>query len=335
MILNALGATITLMNIISKMDQASFQLLARSLKSGHLVAFPTETVYGLGADAQNQSAVARIYKVKNRPKKHPLIVHVSSCNKMDQWAREIPDYARVLGDFFWPGPMSLVLKKAKTAKDFITGGQDFIAIRVPRNSLALNLLKEFENLGGLGIAAPSANRFGKVSPTTSDHVIDDLGKFLSVNDSILVGGVSLIGIESTIIDCTKKIPTILRPGAITSHMINVCLQQVTIDRKIELKRSNIKTSGNFLSHYAPSAKVILNGDPGIGDGFIALKRYKTPREAIRLASPENNSEYARILYSAFRLADSLEIHKIFVIPPKGNGIAVAINDRLLKAANSK
>jgi len=323
------------MNIVSMIDKTSLQLLARNLKSGHLVAFPTETVYGLGADAQNETAVAQLYKVKNRPKQHPLIVHVSSCQKIDRWAREIPDYARVLADFFWPGPMTLILKRNKIAKDYITGGQDFIAIRVPRNSIALNLLEEFENLGGLGIAAPSANRFGKVSPTTSSNVIDDLGQFLSINDSILVGGESLIGIESTIIDCTKKVPTILRPGAITKRKISICLNMSTTEIKGVNQQSNIRTPGDLLSHYAPVAKILLNGNPGIGDGFIALKKYQTPKQAIRLASPENNLDYAKILYPSFRLADSLKIQKVFVIPPKGNGIAVAINDRLFKASNFK
>ena len=175
------------------------------------MAFPTETVYGLGADATNEKAVARIYEVKGRPTDHPLIVHISSINNLDKWVKDMPEYAIKLAKTFWPGPMTLILPRTELAKDFVTGGQNNVGIRVPEHIVALELLKEFEAQGGLGVAAPSANRFGKVSPTTSEAVVDELGNYLSRDDQILNGGSSQIGIESTIIYCTKDVPIILRP----------------------------------------------------------------------------------------------------------------------------
>jgi L-threonylcarbamoyladenylate synthase len=306
---------------------------AAALIKGHLVAFPTETVYGLGADAANKDAIARIYKVKDRPAGHPVIVHISSVDNLNKWARDVPEYAVKLARAFWPGPMTLVLPRTKLAKDFITGGQGNVAVRIPAHSVALALLKEFEDLGGLGVAAPSANRFGAVSPTTSGAVKIELSKYLSSKDLILEGGQSLVGVESTIIDCTQTTPNILRPGAVTSEMITEIL-----DISIEVKNYNtgnthIKSPGLLESHYCPKAKVLINGAPAHGDGLIALESFKTPKGVIRLASPKTNVEYAQALYEAFRLADIKKIEKVFVIPPVGNGISVAINDRLTKAAS--
>ena len=175
---------------------------AAALQAGALVAFPTETVYGLGADASNEEAVRRIYEVKGRPVDHPLIVHISSMNLLDVWASDIPEYAIKLARDYWPGPMTLVLKRTSEARDFITGRQDSVAIRVPNNLIALSLLQTFESKGGKGIAAPSANRFGQVSPTSSEDVISELASFLIEEDLILEGGKCEVGIESTIIDCT-------------------------------------------------------------------------------------------------------------------------------------
>ena len=188
---------------------------AIALKEGKLVAFPTETVYGLGADATNERAVHRIFSVKNRPTNHPLIVHISSMSYLDKWAIDIPGYAMKLAREFWPGPMTLILKRSDLAKDFITGGQDCVGVRVPANSIALKLLTHFEQLGGEGVAAPSANRFGAVSPTTSESVSHELKSYLSLDDLILDGGHSEIGIESTIIECLSESPNILRPGFIS------------------------------------------------------------------------------------------------------------------------
>jgi L-threonylcarbamoyladenylate synthase len=175
------------MSIISNCTESVIKNAATSLMEGNLVAFPTETVYGLGADATNKDAIARIYKVKGRPIGHPLIVHISSLGNLDKWARDIPEYAVKLARAFWPGPMTLILPRTDLAKDFITGGQNNVGIRVPSHSIALELLKEFENQGGLGVAAPSANRFGAVSPTTASAVEIELVDFLSENDQILDG----------------------------------------------------------------------------------------------------------------------------------------------------
>ena len=298
------------------------------------MAFPTETVYGLGADAANPSAVAKIYKVKGRPSNHPVIVHISSINNLDKWAKDIPEYAITLARSFWPGPMTLILPKTNLAKDYVTGGQDSIGIRVPAHTVALSLLKEFEALGSCGVAAPSANRFGRVSPTSANDVKVELSDFLSPTDLILDGGQSLFGLESTIINCTNTAPIILRPGAITDTMVNGLLG-IKIEVISKNSTNQIKASGLLESHYSPSAKVYLSGTPTTGDGFIALSKFPTPHGAIRLISPTNNVEYARALYKGLRLADSKKISKVFVIEPTGDDIAVAIRDRIQKAAEKE
>ena len=323
------------MSIISNCTATAIKDAASSLISGNLVAFPTETVYGLGADATNKDAISRIYKVKGRPIGHPLIVHISSLANLDKWARDIPEYAVNLARTFWPGAMTLILPRTDLAKDFITGSQDNVGIRIPSHTVALALLKEFESQGGLGVAAPSANRFGAVSPTTASAVEVELADYLSEYDQILDGGPCLVGVESTIINCTQNKPSILRPGAVTKEMI-----EDTLGITIDLNKSNsggiqIKAAGLLESHYAPNAKVFLKGLPSLGDGFIALDSYETPAGAIRIAAPKKNEEYAQVLYEAFRMADTKGLSRIFVIPPIGEGIAVAINDRLSKSAFEK
>ena len=321
------------MSIISNCTATAIKDAAAALIQGDLVAFPTETVYGLGADASNKDAIAKIYKVKGRPEDHPLIVHISSVSNLDKWARDIPEYAFKLARTFWPGPMTLILPRTDLAKNFITGGQDNVGIRIPSHTVARELLKEFESLGGLGVAAPSANRFGAVSPTTATAVDIELADSLSKNDQILDGGPCSIGVESTIINCTQDQPSILRPGAITREMIEDILN-ISVDLKTSnSENSQIKASGLLDSHYAPNARIYLNGSPSIGDGFIALDSVTTPVGAIRVAAPKTNEEYAQILYEGFRLADFKGLKKIFVIPPVGQGIAIAINDRLVKAAH--
>ena len=319
------------MAIISNCTASAVSDAASSLIAGNLVAFPTETVYGLGADATNQSAIARIYAVKGRPTDHPLIIHLSSISNLDKWARDIPEYAIKLARKFWPGPMTLILPRTKLAKDFITGGQDNVGIRVPQHTVAQALLKAFESQGGYGIAAPSANRFGKVSPTCADDVKSELADYLSTDDLILDGGQSEVGVESTIIDCTKLTPMILRPGAITAAMINDLLQ-IQIKVLTNTSSNQIKASGLLQSHYAPKAKVFLSTQANPGDGFIALANTPTPDGAIRLAAPKNNKEYAQLLYQALRLADTKQLQNVIVIPPTGDDLAVAICDRLEKSA---
>ena len=303
-------------------------LAAKQLHHGHLVAFPTETVYGLGADAQNESAVAQIYKVKGRPQDHPLIVHIGDWQLMGEWAEEISDYAIDLARAFWPGPMTLILNRSELAKDFVTGNQNTIGIRVPDQTLALQLLNEFSKIGGKGIAAPSANRFGQVSPTTADAVREEIGAYLSAEDSILDGGPCSVGVESTIIDCTGTNPRILRPGAITEAMI----KEVTGLGVVSVERSEIRVSGSLENHYAPEAQVLLDVTPQPGDGFIALADIPTPPGVIRLAEPKSDEAFAYLLYAALREGDAKGLNRIVVSQPQGDGIAIAIRDRLLRAA---
>jgi len=317
------------MEFISNCTADAISNAAKALKDGHLVAFPTETVYGLGADAKNEKAVSRIYSVKGRPSDHPLIVHISSINKLEDWATDIPDYAIKLAREFWPGPMTLILPRTDLAKDFITGGQNNVGLRVPAQPIALALLKKFEDLGGHGVAAPSANRFGAVSPTSAEAVSEELGAFFDKADLVLDGGQCLVGIESTIIDCTGSAPKVLRPGAITDEMI-----EQSLEKKVENSeaRSGIKAPGLMDSHYAPKAIVSLNSFAEPGEGFLALSKFQTPEGAIRLASPISLEQFARELYSALRSADRQGLEKIAVLVPEGSGLAEAIRDRLTKAS---
>jgi L-threonylcarbamoyladenylate synthase len=319
--------------MISNCTESAIKDAATSLINGNLVAFPTETVYGLGADATNKEAVARIYKVKGRPTSHPLIVHISSVELLNKWAKDIPEYALRLAREFWPGPMTLILPRTELAKDFITGGQDNIGIRVPSHTAAFSLLKEFEAQGGNGVAAPSANKFGAVSPTTSGDVEIELGNYLSIEDLILDGGQSQVGVESTIIDCTQSIPSILRPGGVTKDMIKQILVDTLVIDERNLFINKIKASGLMESHYAPRANVFLSGEPNRGDGLIALSSVNTPEGVQRLASPTNNEQFAQQLYGALRSADEKNLQNVYVVPPSGDDIAVAINDRLKKASN--
>jgi L-threonylcarbamoyladenylate synthase len=305
---------------------------AKHLVAGDLVAFPTETVYGLGADASNSAAVARIYSVKGRPNDHPLIVHIASTDRMGDWASEVPEYAIALARKFWPGPMTLVLKRSELAGDFVTGGQETVGVRVPDHVVALALLEAFEKAGGKGVAAPSANRFGHVSPTTAAAVVEELADYLSKEDLVLDGGACVVGVESTIIDCTGLLPRVLRPGAISTAMIEEVtgLKTVSIDGQDE-----IRVSGSLENHYAPAAKVLLCEIPIVGQGFIAHKNIETPQGVIRLASPGDDEEFAQILYSALRQADAQGLSEVVVIQPIGIGIGVAIRDRLARAANGR
>ena len=303
---------------------------AAHLKAGDLVAFPTETVYGLGADASNSEAVARIYSVKGRPNDHPLIVHIASMDRMGDWARDVPEYAIALTRSFWPGPMTLVLKRSELAKDFITGGQDTVGVRVPNHVVALALLEAFEMVGGKGVAAPSANRFGHVSPTSATAVVEELGDYLLKDDVVLDGGACDVGVESTIIDCTGAAPSVLRPGAISVAMIEECT-----GLKTRQSDKEIRVSGSLENHYAPVAKVLLCESPSSGQGFIALAAIETPEGVIRLASPSDDEEFARVLYSALRDADARGLSEVVVVQPIGIGIAVAIRDRLARAANGR
>ena len=322
---------------VSKCTVNALQLAAQTLLEGNLVAFPTETVYGLGADALNNQAVARIYEVKGRPADHPLIVHLHSMQAMGQWVDDVPEYAIALARDFWPGPMTLIFKRSTLAQDFITGGQDTVGIRVPDHVVALALLEAFHNLGGRGVAAPSANRFGQVSPTTAKAVSDELSQFLNAEDQIMDGGPSAVGVESTIIDCTGELPRILRPGAITEEMIQESTG-LSLSDSSDTGQGNlekIRVSGSLEKHYAPAAKVLLDQTPVAGQGYIAASRRVTPTGVTRLAAPKNSREFARDLYSALRKADELGLAEVVVEQPQGDGIEIAIRDRLSRAAQGR
>jgi L-threonylcarbamoyladenylate synthase len=303
---------------------------ADNLLRGGLVAFPTETVYGLGADACDADAVARIYSVKGRPADHPLIVHVASMDGLGDWADDVPGYAISLARDFWPGPMTLVVRRSGLAGDFVTGGQDTVGVRVPNHPVALGLLEAFARAGGKGVAAPSANRFGNVSPTTAQAVSDELGDYLADVDLILDGGPCDVGVESTIIDCTGDVPKILRPGAITAQMISdsTGLEVVGV-----VEESAIRVSGSLEAHYAPAATVVLDQSPVAGQGFIAMADVVAGDGVVRLAAPTTHEEFARVLYAALRAADEQGLETVVVEQPEGDGIAVAIRDRLKRAAS--
>lgn len=317
------------MNIeISPATQEVINRSAKRLRDGGVIALPTETVYGLGVDAENQAAVSRMYSIKGRPAEHPVIVHIADQSDLQYWTSNIPDYALQLANSFWPGPMTLILPRSLVAKDFITGGQDCVGVRIPAHPIALQILRSFRDLGGHGIAAPSANRFGEVSPTSAQHVLSDIGKFLTEEDLIIDGGESVVGVESTIIDCTRSLPRILRLGAITQSMIE---EITSIDPDADL--AEIRVSGSLARHYSPRAKVLIDVAPQPGDGLIALSEFSAGPEVVRLTAPTSTEEFARTLYGAFRKADSLGIERVVVIVPKGDGLALAIRDRVSRAAS--
>ena len=309
---------------------------AANLLAGNLVAFPTETVYGLGADACNEGAVARIYSAKGRPADHPLIVHVASMDALGDWADDVPEYAITLARDYWPGPMTLVVKRSGLAGDFVTGGQDTVGVRVPNHPVALGLLEAFEKAGGKGVAAPSANRFGNVSPTTAQAVSDELSGYIADRDLILDGGACAVGVESTIIDCTTGVPKILRPGAITAEMIRDSTGIAGVHFGVTQENENqIRVSGSLEAHYAPAAKVVLDQLPLAGQGLIALADFSTGKGVVRLAAPKTNEEFARVLYSALREADKKGLGTVVVQQPVGGGIAIAIRDRLSRSEKGR
>ena len=319
------------MTLIKQPTAENILLAARNLKAGALIGLPTETVYGLAADAENESAVRRIYEVKGRPSDHPLIVHIGSIEYLEKWARDIPEYAWTLAKTFWPGPMTLILNRSEIAKDFLTGGQESVGIRFPWSEAALSVLNKFHAIGGKGLAAPSANKFGAVSPTDAISVEEEIGRELNEKiDFILDGGQSEVGVESTIIHClSKSHPKILRSGVVTEQDI----EEKTGNKVIQnMSEESIRFSGGLESHYAPKARVIIEGTPKSGDGFIALSSIDTPEGCVRLSSPVNLSEYARDLYSALRRGDKQDLKRIYVVIPDGDGIALAIRERMTKAS---
>lgn len=288
----------------------------RVLRSGGLVALPTETVYGLGADAHDPDAVARVFAAKGRPVGHPLIVHVGSRRKARQWASDWPDVAEALARRYWPGPLTIVVKRASHVPDAVTGGRDTVALRVPSHRVMRRVLRRF----GDGIAAPSANKFGAVSPTTAEHVVRDLGPLV---DYVLDGGSCEVGLESTIVDCTVNPPQILRPGAVTEQMVAAVVDGVAP------ASGPSRASGMLASHYAPRCRVVAFDDEadaiahidGLGDARVRLLDARTdPRR------------FARRLYGELRRCDDDGIDVAVVVLPDAHGLGAAIRDRVTKAS---
>jgi L-threonylcarbamoyladenylate synthase len=305
-----------------------------AIASGKLCAIPTETVYGLAANALDESAVARVFAAKERPADHPLIVHVATAADATEWITELPQWAVELTNAVWPGPLTIVGPRTSLASNSVTGGQDTVAVRVPSHPIAHELLLQLKAQGVKGLVAPSANRFGHVSPTIAAHVLADLGEYLSANgDLILDGGDCEVGVESTIVLATGPAPVILRPGAITAADIER-ITGVTVSNETT---GAPRVSGALDSHYSPTAQVILITDVskselGSNAGFLALADIPTPAGLTRLGSPATIEDYAHELYSALRAGDDQNLETIYVVPPIGDGLAQAINDRLQRAA---
>jgi L-threonylcarbamoyladenylate synthase len=303
---------------------------AAILRRGGLVAFPTETVYGLGADASDRDAVARIYEVKGRPSNHPVIVHIADSGQLTRWAREIPQHAHQLAERFWPGPLTLVLQRGPAASDELTGGQETIGLRVPGHPIALELLREFRG----GIAAPSANRFGRISPTSAEHVRMDLGSDV---DLILDGGPCDIGIESTIVDLSRRNPVILRPGRIGERDIAETLGVALALPDSEAPRA----PGMLEAHYAPRHPLRLIG-AGEWDlrergksgrcGVMSFRTRPTDHDsAVWIEASSDPQRYAHDLYANLRALDSSDCEEILVEEPPASAAWAAIRDRLSRA----
>ncbi len=293
--------------------------VARALeivRNGGLVGLPTETVYGLAADASQNEAVAKVFTVKGRPNNHPLIVHVSSLDAARAWSSQWTHSAELLGSTYWPGPLSVIVEKSSVVLDEVTGGHQTVAVRVPGHELALELLQQF----GGGLAAPSANKFGKVSPTTAQHVLDDLGDGV---DYILDGGPCRVGVESTIVDCSLKVPVVLRPGGITSEAIESIVALDGIDSGLS------RAPGMLLAHYAPLCEVVLleNTPEALGSLGEPNSKYRI------LDASVDPILFASTMYSLLRQCDLDGIQKLVVVQPDPIGIGLAIRDRLTKAAH--
>jgi L-threonylcarbamoyladenylate synthase len=307
---------------------------ADALRAGALVAFPTETVYGLGADASSPAAVDRLFSVKGRPIDHPVIVHIGDALQLVEWAGEVPRSARMLADACWPGPLTLVLRRAGTVSDRVTGGLGTVGLRMPDQPVALALLREF----GGGVAAPSANRFGRVSPTTASDVRADLGDDVDV---VLDGGPCRVGVESTIIDVSRPEPAILRLGGVAPELVEEILgRSVPI-----VTGGEVRAPGTLASHYAPRARVRIVAreqlagcvdDALAAHAHVGVLAAHVPagldRRVVVIGTPTDTDEYARLLYRHLRAADARGLDVLLVVPPPAVGIGAAVVDRLRRAA---
>jgi L-threonylcarbamoyladenylate synthase len=321
-------------------DPAAIEAAARLLEEGKLVALPTETVYGLGADAENPAAIAGIYAAKGRPQDHPVIVHLAPEAKLDHWACEIPKEARALAEAFWPGPLTMILKRAPGIPDAVSGGQDTVGLRCPSHPVAVALLRAFKGGQG-GIAAPSANKFGHVSPTTAKHVHDEFDADGTVA-MVLDGGQSDVGIESTIVDLSRLAthgPVLLRPGHISAEAIDAVIGQLPAAPDAAAPRA----SGTLESHYAPHTPVAMQDSVTLaqtlarlaGSGRkVALIHYSDlPRAHAQVRLPATPEGFAHALYAALRTMDGSGADLILVEAPPTSGAWLGVNDRLRRAAH--
>jgi L-threonylcarbamoyladenylate synthase len=290
-----------------------------ALRAGLLVAMPTETVYGLAADARNEEAVRRIFAAKGRPADHPVIVHLAGASELDRWAASVPASAARLAATCWPGPLTVLVAKAADVLDVVTGGRDTVGLRVPAHPLALELLARF----GGGLAAPSANRFGRVSPTTAEHVRHDLGALVDV---VLAGGACAIGVESTIVDCTVEPPQVLRPGGIADEQIAALL-----DHGVAEASGPSRAAGMLASHYAPLCRVELAASRSQADELAAARSAEGLRVDV-IDATADLAAYAHSLYGWLRAADERKLDVVVAVLPPAVGLGHAIRDRLMKAA---
>lgn len=296
--------------------EAAIQEAVLALRAGRLVALPTETVYGLGADAEQPAAVRRVFEVKGRPRSHPLIVHLAGAAMLGYWSDQAPGYAWELAERFWPGPLTLVVRKSSRVISEVTGGQDSVGLRVPAHPVAARLLQEF----GGGVAAPSANRFGRVSPTTAEHVRRDLGADV---DLVLDGGPCRVGVESTVVDCTGAVPRILRPGGVTREAL---IDSLRLDVPV-VQQSDVRAPGQLPTHYAPRAQVMLVAVDELAERVESLRQ--TGQQVVVLTEAELAPER---LFAALREADESGADWIVAVPPPPSGVGLAVVDRLQKAA---
>jgi len=308
--------------IADAVEEILAERAAGVLREGGLVAFPTETVYGLGADAENESAVRRIFRVKGRPSGHPLIVHLPDAGALGLWAGAVPAHAGALAERFWPGPLTLIVKRGARVSPVVTGRQDTVALRVPGHPLALGMLRKF----GGGVAAPSANRFGKVSPTTADHVAADLGGDV---DLIVDGGPCAVGVESTIVDLSSDRPAILRPGAVTREAVEEAIGESVAAPG----QSAVRAPGRMESHYAPRAKVVLAAPEEVERKAGELRGQGL--NVVVLDLPKSVEVAARHLYALLRDADARGADAVVVAAPPESGLGLAILDRLRKASGPR
>jgi L-threonylcarbamoyladenylate synthase len=319
-------------------DPRTLAAAAQRLRRGELVAFPTETVYGLGADADNPDAVRRIYAAKGRPSGHPVIVHIADARELAHWARDVPPGAAALARAFWPGPLTLILARAPRVNDVVTGGQDSVGLRVPSHPVARELLAAFAAIGGHGIAAPSANRFGHVSATTAAHVAQDFGDAVSM---ILDGGATDVGIESTIVAFTGDVPTLLRPGGVDAAAIERVLGRSLAARDNDAPRA----SGTLASHYAPRTRAHLvpahalaaeiAQHEGRDEEVAVLARTPKPADfdGRWYTAPEDSDDYARVLYAALRELDAARVDALLIEDVPHEAQWQAVRDRLTRATH--